>query len=203
MKTLYAILITLFFTISLIFSVPGLDPFIVFIITPLILFYCFCRLIITMTGKSKRELKELNDMYQRPFIFIRNLIIKIFTPFKYIVPSIDAFLNKWVLGWVKFIIQSVTKAIEFFPKTILYVSKSILEPIYKGIVAVRDYIFNLADWIVNKSADYVIAVVTFMFNFFFFQIQEILNSFLSSAFKLFKFPKFEVIDMDQRFFILK
>jgi len=164
------------------------------------MFYIFQRLAILLDGDDKKELEKLYHIYNYLPNKIKNFILMILSPFKFVVVWINNVLN-WLINLYKWFINDV----------LLYAYKWVFTRIKNAIIYVIRYFSNylkqiiryledLYYWVANTLVDYVIAVITFMFKFFFFNIQELLNKYLASAFSLFGFS-FKVIKMSKSFFI--
>lgn len=139
----------------------------------------------------KKKLLEFIKNAERiitiPFTFVKNLFLNGFSFITKLFQSVIGIFNTVV----KFINERIIGSIINFIKTI------ILNP----IIAIGDYIKNLTDWFTNKATNYVLSIITFIFQFVFFQFQELLNSFIKSAFGIFKLPAIKVIKLDKKFFI--
>jgi len=164
------------------------------------MFYTFQRLAILLDGDDKKELEKLYHIYNYLPNKIKNFILMILSPFKFVVVWINNVLN-WLINLYKWFINDV----------LLYAYNWVFTRIKNAIIYVIRYFSNylkqiiryledLYYWVANTLVDYVIAVITFMFKFFFFNIQELLNKYLASAFSLFGFS-FKVIKMSKSFFI--
>ena len=164
------------------------------------MFYIFQRLAILLDGDDKKELEKLYHIYNYLPNKIKNFILMILSPFKFVVVWINNVLN-WLINLYKWFINDV----------LLYAYNWVFTRIKNAIIYVIRYFSNylkqiiryledLYYWVVNVLVDYVIAVINFMFKFFFFNMQELLNKYLASAFSLFGFS-FKVIKMHRSFFI--
>jgi len=201
-KFFISFILTLATCAGILASDDYINPFAVFIIIPVVEFYILYRIAILFTGNKKKDIKYINDMYTKLPNKIRDAIIYLASPFTKTLKFVNYILNKVILaffkkivkgfvGFVKWVVESITKAIVY-----------VMNSISKYFTDLVKFFQKLMDWIFKTSPDYVIAVITFFFNLFFFNIQETLNKYLGVAFKLFGF-KFNVIKMDKAFFILK
>lgn len=180
--------------------IPNMFPVTTFIVVPYITFYTFQRLAILLDGDDKKEIEKLNNFYMKFPNQVKNSILKLLSPLKLVVGFINFILN-WLINVYKYfindiILNSYRWVVTNTKNAIIYVIRYFSNYL-KQIIR---YLEDLYYWVVNTLVDYVISVINFMFKFFFFNMQELLNKYLASAFSLFGFS-FKVIKMHRSFFI--
>ena len=180
--------------------IPNMFPVTTFIVVPYITFYTFQRLAILLDGDDKKEIEKLNNFYMKFPNQVKSFILGLLSPLKFVVVCINFILN-WLINVYKYfindiILNSYRWVVTNTKNAIIYVIRYFSNYL-KQIIR---YLEDLYYWVVNTLVDYVIAVINFMFKFFFFNMQELLNKYLASAFSLFGFS-FKVIKMHRSFFI--
>jgi len=203
-KFLISFLVTFFVTLWTIGTESYRIPLFTLIILPLVEFYLVYRLSIAVTGNNPKDIDHLNNMYTSLPTKIKNDIVLILKPFTKVVEFVNYILNTLVLGLFKkvigFFVGIIKWVVNFIKKIILFVTV----PVGKYLEEWVKFFEKLFDWVLNKSADYVIAVVTFMFKFFFFNMQELYNARIPKILPMFgSILKLPVIKMSEDFFIFK
>ena len=180
--------------------IPNMYAFTTFVVIPYIMFYTFQRLAILLDGDDKKEIEKLNNFYMKFPNQVKNFILKLLSPFKLVVVFINNFLN-WIISGYRYVINDIIlNSYRWVVTNIKNAIISVIRYFSNYLKQIIRYLEDLYYWVVNTLVDYVIAVINFMFKFFFFNMQELLNKYLATAFSLFGFS-FKVIKMHRSFFI--
>lgn len=179
-----------------------IDIYILLFGVPTLVFYPLARMTQAIMGEGEKELKQLNDIYLAIPRWVKYILVKLFSPFKFFLIGAQYVLDGILWAFKKYLSFLMWIATKVFD-AVKGVGSLLVKFVQKPLEAVAKFMYDLADWVVNKLDDYVIKVVTFIFQLFFFQVQELLNSFIKSAFGIFRLPPLEVIDLPKEFIIFK
>jgi hypothetical protein len=126
-----------------------------------------------------------------------------------IMPLVDFFtwIPQGIVYFLKLLIQVFIFLLDTVPSYILKLIKFLFDTfVIVPLRMITDYIIELTDWhVYGYASDYAIDTIVKSFEFYFFQIQQLLNQYLFGSFKhlLKNFNPPKIIDLPDSAFILK
>ena len=183
-----------------------LGPFVGFI--PPVLFLLYYPITKLVFKALKKDTKKLDDFYLAVPRFFNFPAITNFIKEWFIMPPINFF--SWIPRAILSLLKFQFTAIEFFfvtvPNFIFKVLNFLVDTLL--IAPIRfftDYFIKITDWIASgDAADYYIQYIIFYYELYFFQIQQLFNTFIKSSFvHIFgKDPVIDVIRLPDNMFFL-